>query len=59
MIKLSHPQVLTIARAAAYDAINAEALRAFIWALPEAPMIVLDWQHPAYRFTPAAQALSW
>lgn len=46
-------------RGAAYDAINAEALRAFVWALPGAELIVLDWQHPAYRFHPANQALTW
>lgn len=46
-------------RGAAYDAINAEALRAFVWALPDAELLVLDWQHPAYRFRPAKQALTW
>ena len=46
-------------RGAAYDAINAEALRAFVWGLPDAELIVLDWQHPAYRFRPANQALTW
>jgi Protein of unknown function (DUF2716) len=46
-------------RGAAYDAINAEALRAFVWALPDAELVVLDWQHPAYRFRPANQALAW
>lgn len=46
-------------RGAAYDAINAEALRAFVWALPHAELIVLDWQHPAYRFRPDDQALTW
>ncbi|BEP14402.1 DUF2716 domain-containing protein [Acidothermaceae bacterium B102] len=47
-------------RGAAYDAINAEALRCFVWALPEAEaLLVLDWQHPAYRFRPRAQAQRW
>ena len=46
-------------RGAAYDAINAEALRAFVWALPDTELLVLDWQHPAYRFRPANQALTW
>ena len=47
-------------RGAAYDAINAEALRAFVWALPDQDeLLVLDWQHPSYRFRPAAQALTW
>lgn len=38
--------------AAAEEAINAETLRAFVSALPDEPLIVLDWQHPAYRFRP-------
>lgn len=46
-------------RAAAYDAINAEALRAFVWALPNQDLIVLYWQHPCYRFSPSNQALTW
>ena len=46
-------------RGAAYDAINAEALRAFVWALPDTELVVLDWNHPAYRFRPAHQALNW
>lgn len=46
-------------RAAAYDAINAEALRCFIWALPEVDeLVVLDWQHPAYAMRPGALALT-
>ncbi len=47
-------------RGSAYDAINAEALRCFVWALTDADeLFVLDWQHPAYRFRPAVQALTW
>lgn len=47
-------------RGAAYDAINAEALRCFVWHLADAQeLLVLDWQHPAYRFQPATQALTW
>jgi hypothetical protein len=46
-------------RGAAYDAINAETLRAFVWALPPEELVVLDWQHPAYRFRPGVQALAW
>jgi len=47
-------------RGAAYDAINAEALRCFVWALADVDeMFVLDWQHPAYRFFPGHQALTW
>ena len=31
-------------RGAAYDAINAEALRAFVWSMPEiSELVVLDW----------------
>ena len=42
-----------------YDAINAEALRAFLWAMPDRhELIALDWQHPAYKFVPANQAQS-
>jgi hypothetical protein len=45
--------------ASAYDAINAEGLRAFVWALPEVEQwLALDWQHPAYLFRPAALALA-
>jgi hypothetical protein len=44
-------------RGAASDAINAETLRCFVWALgEETELIALDWQHPAYRFSPARQA---
>jgi hypothetical protein len=47
-------------RGSAYDAINAEALRAFVWAMPDSrELIVLDWQHPAYRFMPSTQAMTW
>src|SRR3977135_2838312 len=47
-------------RGAAYDAINAEALRAFVWALPEgSELLVLDWQHSVYRFRPSFLALAW
>jgi hypothetical protein len=47
-------------RGAAYDAINAEALRAFVWALPDVDRwLALDWQHPAYWFRPGALALTW
>jgi hypothetical protein len=46
-------------RDAAVDAINAEALRAFVWSLPDDELVVLDWHHPAYRFRPAVQAREW
>lgn len=44
--------------AAAEAAINAEALRTFVNALPNEPLWALDWQHPAYRFSPARFALN-
>jgi hypothetical protein len=47
-------------RGAAYDAINAEALRCFVWALDDVEeLVVLDWQHPAYSFRPTLQAATW
>lgn len=46
-------------RGAAYDCINAEALRAFVCALPTDDLVVLDWQHQTYRFRPTVQALTW
>lgn len=47
-------------RGSAYDAINAEALRSFVWAMPDRrELIALDWHHPAYSFRPADQALTW
>lgn len=44
--------------AAGADAVNAEALRAFVAAFPDQSLVVLDWQHPAYRFRPDLWALS-
>ena len=45
-------------RATAVASIEAEALRCFITAIPDAEtLIVLDWQHPAYAFRPAIEAL--
>lgn len=47
-------------RGAAFDSINAEALRCFVCELPDVDeLVVLDWQHPAHRFRPALQALGW
>jgi hypothetical protein len=47
-------------RGASYDAINAEALRAFVLALPSgSELLVLDWQHPAYRLRPSQLAFAW
>ncbi len=45
-------------RASAVAAIEAEALRCFISALPEVEtMFVLDWQHLAFEFRPKVEAL--
>lgn len=42
------PRLLT-----AFAALNAEALRCFVWALPDIPELsVLNWQHTAWRFDP-------
>lgn len=46
-------------RAAAYDAINAEALRCSLWALEDIDeLVVLDWQHPTHMMRPHVQALT-
>jgi hypothetical protein len=39
-------------------AINAYALRAFVWLSEGAELLALDWQHPAYRYSPGAHALA-
>ena len=44
--------------AAGEAAINTSALRAFVWLAADDELIALDWQHPAYRYSPALQALS-
>jgi hypothetical protein len=44
--------------AAAESAINASALRAFVWVAGEDDLTALDWQHTPYRYSPAAHALS-
>lgn len=47
-------------RGSAYDAINAETLRAFVWTLGDVDeLVVLDWQHTTYLFRPAVQAVTW
>lgn len=38
------------------DAINAEAQRCFVSVVDESEWIVLDWQHPGYRFDAAVPA---
>lgn len=44
--------------AAGASAIDAAALRAFVWLVGDEELIALDWQHPAYRYSPARQAIS-
>ena len=44
--------------AAGEGAVNAAALRAFVWLCGEGELTALDWQHPAYRYSPAAHVLS-
>lgn len=44
--------------AAGFSAINAAALRAFIWLAESEDLIALDWQHQSFRYSPAGQALS-
>lgn len=44
--------------AAAQAAINADALRAFVAALPDETLTALDWQHPAYHFSADRFALN-
>jgi hypothetical protein len=43
--------------AAGLRAINAAALRAFVWLAEEVELVALDWQHPSYRYSPAGLAL--
>ncbi|MFG6504555.1 DUF2716 domain-containing protein [Microbacterium sp. P05] len=45
-------------RAVAVRAINSEAQRCFIWVLGGEPLVVLDWQHPAWSFSPTEEALN-
>jgi hypothetical protein len=44
--------------AAGFDAVNAAALRAFVWLAENDELVALDWQHECFRYSPAAQALS-
>ncbi len=44
--------------AAAETAINASGLRAFVWLAGDEELTALDWQHPAYRYSPALQSLT-
>lgn len=43
---------------AAESAVNASALRSFVRLSEGADLLALDWQHPAYRYSPAAHALA-
>lgn len=38
-------------------AVDAAAFRAFVWLAGDADLVALDWQHPAYRYSPAAHVL--
>ena len=44
--------------AAGSAAIEAAALRAFVWLAENEQLIALDWQHESYRYSPGEQALS-
>lgn len=43
--------------AAGEAAINACALRAFVWLAGTSELVALDWQHPSYLYSPSAHAL--
>lgn len=42
--------------AAAEAAINAAALRSFVWLAASEELVALDWQHTPYRYSPADHA---
>lgn len=44
--------------AAGEDAISAAAMRSFVWLADDEELVALDWQHPAYRYSPGRQATS-
>lgn len=44
--------------AAGEAAVNAAALRAFVWEAGDADLTALDWQHTPYRYSPAVHVLS-
>jgi hypothetical protein len=44
--------------AAGEAAINAAALRCFVWLAGDQEMTALDWQHTPYRYSPAKHAVS-
>lgn len=44
--------------AAGEAAVNAAALRAFVWIVGDNELTALDWQHESYRWSPSLHALS-
>ncbi|MBX9245974.1 DUF2716 domain-containing protein [Actinotalea ferrariae] len=44
--------------AAGLAAVNAAALRNFVWLTADEELIALDWQHTPYRYNPGAHALA-
>ena len=44
--------------ASGFDAINAAALRAFVWLAGDEELVALDWQHQSFRYSPAQHALA-
>nr|WP_245555623.1 DUF2716 domain-containing protein [Gordonia soli] len=53
---LTVPRESAAAWAAQFDAVNAEALRCFVSQFDDPGWIVLDWQHPGYRFDAVTHA---
>jgi hypothetical protein len=43
--------------AAGVTAINAAALRAFVWLVGDGELVALDWNHPSWRYSPALSAV--
>lgn len=39
-------------------AVNAAALRSFVWLAEDEELVALDWQHPAYRYSAARQVVA-
>ncbi len=44
--------------AAGEAAVHAAAARSFVWLCGDEELTALDWQHPAYKYSPAKQVLS-
>ena len=42
----------------ALAAVNAAALRSFVWLAEDEELVALDWQHPAYRYSAARQVVA-